>query len=72
MSSEVRLAKAIGRFTQAGMARFDTRAGIASVLTLALVYLSVSGEEIPRELALAYATILGWYFPRPAETAARG
>lgn len=72
MTNDVRLAKAIGRFAQAGAARFDTRAGIASVLTLALVWLGVSGEEIPRELALAYATILGWYFPRPAETGTRG
>jgi hypothetical protein len=72
VTNEVRLAKAIGRFAQAGAARFDTRAAIATVLTLALVWLGVTEREIPRELALAYATILGWYFPRPAETAARG
>ncbi len=72
MSRDARLTAAISRLTNAGLARFDTRAAIATVLTLAIVYLAVSSLEIPRELALAYATILGWYFPRPQEPQARG
>lgn len=64
---DTRLAAALRQLTGNPLNRFDTRATITIILTLSIVYLSITKTEIPRELALAYATILGWYFPRPAE-----
>lgn len=70
-SGEARLAEALRNLAGAGMVRFDTRAAITIILTLAVVVMAVSGHEIPKELAYPYATILGWWFPRPQEGAAR-
>ena len=66
-AGEQRLAAAIRSLAGAGAARFDTRASITIVLTLAVVFMAVNGDEIPKELAYPYATILGWWFPRPQD-----
>ncbi len=71
MTSDARLAAAINRLAQTGATRFDTRATITIILTGAVVYMAVAGHEIPKELAYPYATILGWWFPRPQDTAPR-